>query len=160
MVAPRAHAARPPVPRAARQSALLPRVHGRARERGRHPARSADVLQGAAPRHLRQGRQPGQDRRLATDRGDDAISIVTALCPRAEATQAVTTYQDVFEFCAPESMPSLRTLEVLYGDTENGFRLARLVPLFKVAPNLQRIQCYAVDDEGDRGGGDLGVTLD
>ena len=101
-------------------------------------------------------RRPRDDA-LISGNTNAEVSIVTSLCRNVEMLEAVIGYFDVFQFCAPLSMPLLHDLELAHADTEGGIHLGNLVPLFKAAPNLRVIQCYAVaEDEGK----DLGVTLD
>lgn len=85
------------------------------------------------------------------------VSLVTSLCPRAETVKAVVNYFEVFDFCAPASLPSLRTVELVHCDSELGMDLKMLVPLSRAAPNLRTIRCFSLSEMFED---DLGVTLD
>jgi hypothetical protein len=85
------------------------------------------------------------------------FSMLATLCPKLEALETTIGLHAPFHFLAPGSMPFLRSVEVSFWDTENGFSLAEVVPLLKAAPNLAAIELNSVDDEEDP---DLGYVSD
>ncbi|KAK4465369.1 hypothetical protein QBC42DRAFT_313635 [Cladorrhinum samala] len=62
--------------------------------------------------------------------------LLSGLCPNLETLEAVISWGAAFRFCVPGSMPHLRRLVLSHGDTEGGFELKTMAPLFRAAPNL------------------------
>lgn len=87
-----------------------------------------------------------------------AVALLTSLCPKL-STLNFTQYQHAtaFAFCAPASVLSLRDVEASYWDTEGGFDLELLAPLFRAAPNLRSLRLAQVGCEEPL---DKGLRLD
>lgn len=70
------------------------------------------------------------------------LAVMTGLCPNLETLDVETCGRaTAFAFCQPASMPSLRSIRVFYYDTEGGYDLTAVEPLFRAAPNLNLLRC-------------------
>ncbi|KAK4167835.1 hypothetical protein QBC43DRAFT_202808 [Cladorrhinum sp. PSN259] len=80
--------------------------------------------------------------------GNIQIDILSSLCPNLETLEAIISYFEVFRFCAPHSMPHLRSVVLSHSDTELGIDLGNVALLFRAAPNITHALFYMVNSCG------------
>jgi len=77
-----------------------------------------------------------------------SLKVLASLCPNLESLHAYFVFHEPFEFCAPNSMPRLRTATITH-DIDDGIDLSRLQPLFHAAPNITRLSFFKCDGVGE-----------
>lgn len=73
------------------------------------------------------------------------VDILTNLCPNLENLDTTISYFEVFSFCLPQSMATVKSLAVNYEDLECGIRFEDLRAFFLAAPNITAIRCFALE---------------
>jgi hypothetical protein len=72
---------------------------------------------------------------------DAAIALMPRLCPNLSTVVfTASASASAFRLCPPDSMPFLSDVQVAHWDTEGGYDLALLEPLFEAAPNIKLLR--------------------
>jgi hypothetical protein len=92
--------------------------------------------------------EPDESDPYGVSQYDAALALMASLCPNLSTggfvAGAASGNPSTFTLCPPATMLPLREVQVAHWDTECGFDLSLLTPLFRAAPNLRLLRLIQV----------------